>query len=191
MGALVLNPTSTAQWHSLIHEASQATGISLDEELESYLVFLLMRFVDCTELASSVIATEHLSGLNAEGCQKKQILRDVGDKCLLFSGFFPGIAEKRLVRISYFVRLGRSAYGVLSNHHQDLSKELFSSLSEKFISLMDVLQSAQSLADNYALLSPLQAAELWTDTRSCFASKTLSESFEGVFVPEGDPRIKH
>ena len=56
MSKLVLHPTSTAQWHSLVCEAESASNIYLDEELQSYLVFLLMRFLDKPAMAAKVLA---------------------------------------------------------------------------------------------------------------------------------------
>jgi hypothetical protein len=44
MKQLILDSTPLAQWKSLVHEAQASCDRQLDEALESYLVFLLMRF---------------------------------------------------------------------------------------------------------------------------------------------------
>ena len=46
MTRLILEPTSVAQWQALVREAQSECNCNLDETLESYLVFLLMRFGD-------------------------------------------------------------------------------------------------------------------------------------------------
>jgi len=46
MAELILEPTPRAQWQALVHEAQSACDRQLDEALECYLVFLLMRFAD-------------------------------------------------------------------------------------------------------------------------------------------------
>ena len=88
MKSLVLQPTDTAQWHALVAEAQQACRHTLTETLESYLVFMLMRFTGRPDLVARAMALEFLDA-QGEGCQQPDMLRDVGDKCLLFSGFFP------------------------------------------------------------------------------------------------------
>jgi hypothetical protein len=65
MSTLVLQPTSTAQWHKLVREAENAADHQLQEDLESYLVFLLMRFVNNPAIVSKIMAMEYLDGLLA------------------------------------------------------------------------------------------------------------------------------
>ena len=107
---LVVEPTEIAGWQTLVHDAQQASLLELTEELESYLVYMLMRFAGQPELVASVLALEFLENIDAMGTEQRDALRDVGDKCLLFSGLFPGRAKKCRVRVSYFVDLGQSPH---------------------------------------------------------------------------------
>src|SRR5689334_10421216 len=111
MQSLILHPTATAQWHDLILTAQRTASIHLQEDLECYLVFLLMRFSDNPQLAGSVLG---LDFLEAYSKYRHQQLKEVGDKCLLYAGLFPGRAIKRRVKISYFVKLGQTAYATIS-----------------------------------------------------------------------------
>ncbi len=173
MDELVLQPTPTAQWHALVNEAQLACAIELDEALESYLVFLLMRFTDKPSLLKSMLAVEFLEGLQCEGNLRQDQLRDVGDKCLLYSGLFPGLAKRRRVQLSYFVGLGQSAYSVLSENDIQHFQELFAALSQGFVPLMDVLIKMRSFSGQSPLLKPLEAAELWIATGSQQAYEQL------------------
>ncbi len=40
---IVVEPTEIAGWQTLVHDAEQVSLIALNEELESYLVYMLMR----------------------------------------------------------------------------------------------------------------------------------------------------
>src|SRR5579872_6449634 len=111
---LLLNSTPLALWHDIIHEAENTCAISLKEELESYLVFLLMRYTNKPEAIRRVVAADFLEGLSFNPKQRALALQTVGDNCLIFSGLFPKIAQKRLVKISYFVKMGQSAYIAIS-----------------------------------------------------------------------------
>ena len=110
MESLVIQPSATAQWHALVGEAEQACATRLGEELESYLVFLLMRYTESPEIANSVLALDYLHSMEAIGHLRETQLREVGDKCLLYSGLFPARAERRRVNSSYYVKLGMGAY---------------------------------------------------------------------------------
>lgn len=148
MESLILHPTATAQWQALVEEAEQASSIYLSEELESYLVFLLMRFAENPMVAQSIMATDFLESFHQLKLLKQEGLRDVGDKCLLFSGLFPGTACRRRVRISYYVKLGQTAYLSLSTSYFNKLSELFASLGDQFVGLMDILQTMRDITKN-------------------------------------------
>ena len=189
MTSLVLQPTDTAQWHALVAEAQQACQHHLEEALESYLVFMLMRFTERADLLARAMALEFLDAQANSGTQQPDRLRDVGDKCLLFSGFFPRLAEKRLVRISYFVRLGRSAYQQLAVLVDRNSDCLYTQLAEAFVPVMDVLQAMRGLSGQ-PVLGPLAAAELWADTGSRAAYQALTEVSAGTPITVSS-RVNH
>ena len=111
-----LQPTSTAHWHKLVCDAEQRADRQLGEEVQSYLVFLLQRFLGKPEIAGQVLALDYLKSLYSSGRQQMEKLRDVGDSCLLHAGFFPMRARRRLVNASYYVDLGIGAYYQLHHH---------------------------------------------------------------------------
>jgi len=181
MKNLVINH-STAQWQSLVRDAEELNGVQLDEELESYLVFLLMRYTECTQLAARVMALEYLNGAQTFGNERKERMRDVGDQCLLFSGLFPRRAERRRVRISYYVDLGRSAYQNVADMAQSAMASMFAQLSESFVSLMDTLQAMRRIDPHSETLAPIAAYDLWLDTNSKQAHRVLCESRSAIPV---------
>lgn len=189
MSDLVLEPTVTAQWHSLVSEAEERCAKRLDETLESYLVFLLMRFTGRPTLATTVMAREFLEGLTTPGRQGHERLRDVGDQCLLYSGLFPRRAERRLVRVSYYVDLGRAAYNHLAEDRVPGSAELYSRLAHSFVSLMEVLQAMSNLT-GAPTLDLLQAIELWHDTGSSQSLRHWRSPADSP-VGNGHHRKKH
>lgn len=185
METLIIHPTATAQWQALVSEAELLSAIKLSEELESYLVFLLMRFSESPEVVHSIIAEElieNLNQLNKLKYDKNGALRDIGDKCLLLSGLFPGNARRRRVRISYYVKLGQSAYHSLSDAYANKLATLFCELSSHFIGLMDILHTIRSLTSEQMALDLLQAEELWSDTHSAYALKTLRGKTDGFIL---------
>ncbi|MEJ2439367.1 MAG: hypothetical protein P8047_02325 [Gammaproteobacteria bacterium] len=176
MTRLLVERQATAQWHELVKEAEAFNGVSLDEELESYLVFLLIRYTGKPELATKVMALDYLQGAQTMGSERREKMRDVGDQCLLYSGLFPKRAEKRRVRVSYYVDLGRTAYQNVAEAAQAAMAEMFANLAESFISLMDTLQAMRSMHQQQDELDPIHAFELWQETGSQRARSVLEKS---------------
>ena len=196
MSDIPMKATATSQWRDLVKEAMDYNGVSLDEELESYLVFLLMRYMQETTLTSKVMALEYLRGQQSSGSQRNECMRDVGDQCLLFSGLYPQLAQRRLVKISYYVKMGRSAYASLSGLTQSAIANMYSHLAESFVLLMDTLQAMRCMNDASMQLEPLLAYELWQDTQSQQARRVLmsrqQKSVVQNLLPLGDEKpIKH
>ena len=165
MRRILEQPGNISQWQALVAEAEELSGVQLGEELESYLVFTLMRYLRRPEMAQRILALDFLEAFQQSHPRRNEALRDVGDQCLLFSGLFPRRAERRRVRVSYYVKLGRSAYQNLAD---SLSKtaDLFALLAKDFIAAMDTLQAIRVLGQQTTGLLPVQAYELWQDTAS-------------------------
>ncbi len=173
MGVLLLQPTITAQWQALVKDAESSSNLRLNNELESYLVFLLGYYNQRPDIANSVFAKEFLIGMTEKSARQRECLREVGDKCLLFAGFFPEQAEKRQVKIKYFIELGQTAYIQVASLSKEDSASLYNALSYDFISLMEVLHAIRGLSDPFNELTPLQAFELWADVKSQHALTVL------------------
>lgn len=162
MNSLVIYPTDTAQWYALVNEAEMSLNDVLGEEVESYLVFLLMRFAAKPEIAKSVLAIDFLESEQAAKHDRYQKLRDVGDKSLLLSGLFPLVAKRKRVTVSYFIDLGQTAYSRLANLVEESSKnmELFLELCQKFERLAHVLHAMRDVSQEHHLLIFPWAADI-------------------------------
>jgi len=185
---LVLHPSSTAQWKALVEDASANASIDLNEELQSYLVFLLMRFNTDPWVIHHILAQDFLENISKRQKQQQDNLRDVGDKCLLFSGLFPENAKRKHVEISYYVKMGQTAYNSLSQTNEAELAELFSQLCEEFVKLMDVLHSIRSLDPTAPSLDLLTAENLWRETHSQTAAQILQQKTNSFFLPPNHTR---
>ena len=189
MRNIVLQPTSTAQWHALVQEAESRARHTLNEDVENYLVILLERFLSKPEIATRILALDYLKGLYAAGRRQVSRLRDVGDICLLHAGLFPRRARKRRVSSRYYIDLGTSAYYQLhQNNHHHLGK-LFAHLCHDFIPAMDVLLAMQT-TDHQPVLDAINAYELWEQTGSAQAEQYLHTVTRGTLI-QGPSGNKH
>lgn len=194
MGRLRLEPTEIAQWQLLVREAEQAAGCYLMGDIEHYLITLLDRFChQPEEIAFSIVAEAYLESLQEVGNLRQMRLRDVGDKCLIFSGLFPAQADKHRVAVSYYVELGQQAYHLISinNLKQPETAKLFRELKKQFVMLMDTLQCMRELAGTDQALSLLQAEELWQKVHSAHALKTLQRCVNKEFLVADNLTIRN
>lgn len=171
---VVVSETSALLWQNVIQQAEERCSIKLKTELEAYLISLLIRYVNKPEVAQQVFARAFLEAMQLRERERHTSLQHVGDQCLLFAGLFPQSAQKKHVKISYFVDLGRSAYANIS----DRAHDLYWSLAYQFVALMDVLQSIKQYPD----LLPLQAYEQWNEVGSQRALQILQQYTRGVPV---------
>ena len=114
MRELILHPTDLSQWHALLNEAQTQVHQTLPIDIESYLVFMLMRFITQNQLLSSILALEFLETLQQNGAISRSVrldhLQTIGDKSLLFCSLFPGMAQKH-VSLHYSLRWGGKPTG--------------------------------------------------------------------------------
>lgn len=184
MGRINTKDTAIAQWYELIKEAENRAEQAVEEDLEYYLVQMLQHFIDKPDIVSSIIALDYLIANDAVDTSRQQLLQDVGDKCLLFSGLFPEQAERRRVPVSYFVGLGEAAYYSVASFNQEHKAvaELYQSLGEHFVELMDVLLTVRQMNQDSNPINILQAEELWRKTGSKEALKIVKRYTDGFLV---------
>lgn len=139
-------PTTIAEWHSLVAEAELKTGYRFNADLENYLILTLDHYTKLDGVITSVIAFDFLKSTQIESPRDGDLLRDVGDRCLILSGLFPENANQRNVSLSYFIGMGRQAYLILSDARlkDSFDPMLYKELSINFVGLMDLLHSMRS-----------------------------------------------
>ena len=178
MTAFELHIPETAGWRALVTRAEVNSRICLDDGLENYLIYLLLRHVGAPTTAYDGLAGGFLSNLT-QGPQSgdEQDLAEVGDQCLVFSGLFPEQAAAQMIPISYFVRVGQDAY---RKHARVSGEELYHRVSEAFVPLMDVLQCMRDLDKSVYCLDALSAFEQWQNTGSAHALHVLQAITPGM-----------
>lgn len=187
MTRIHVEPTATAEWQTLVQAAGEACGTRLDEPVEAYLVFMLMRFSDRTEIGRRALALEFLAGLGDPEGPHTDRLRDTGDECLLVCGLFPQRVRRRRVPFRYYVDLGRGAYDTLARAGAASDAEPFDALAEEFVRLMEVLQAMRAGDPG---LGPLEAAEVAQQTGSRAAWERVRPS-DGTLVAGTPDQRRH
>lgn len=131
-------------WQALVHEAGERAGCMLDEDRESYLVLVLLRHQRDGQLLARTQALEWLHAEAQAGALREDMLRDVGDHCLLIAGLFPALAGRRRVTVDYFIELGRSAYLSIAEAGRSAYAALFAQMAASYVELVRTLRAVRA-----------------------------------------------
>lgn len=138
---------ATELWRDLVREGEARAETALPENVQAYLVFLLMRHLRDGSLAGRTMALEWLHALELAGRPRADALRDVGDRCLLLAGWYPKLAERRQVSASYFAAIGQSAYSEVAGVARNGYGALFTELSGAYRPMVRVLACAAATVE--------------------------------------------
>lgn len=128
-------------WQELVLEGEDRAQMRLSEPVESYLVFVLMRHLRDGALAGRTLALEWFQAMEQAGQPRADALRDVGDRCLLIAGMYPGLAERRRVTPGYYADLGRGAYQGVAEIARNGYAALFAELARAYQAMVQVLST--------------------------------------------------
>jgi len=168
-----IHTAETKGWRALLLQAQTACGVHLSTPVEEHLVGLLLAG------AGAQTALPPISALlnSGSGWQEKPAER--GDRCLLYSGFYPEQLLDTGYELAFFVRTGREAYREHAQRHRCSRHE---ALAVEFVSALDVLLTLKVLHAGRPGIDALSAFRLWHDERSVYARHVLSAMSQGSVV---------
>ena len=109
--------------------------------------------------------------------ERADALQRLGDVALFIAGLLSGSLNRKLVDIDYYIAMGGSAYGQLSNTRanavSDGSPEVFEELSHKFSGFVDVLDEVAERAPGHNNTDVMRTYEVWLRTGSPRAARRL------------------
>jgi hypothetical protein len=103
--------------------------------------------------------------------QRRVALQRLGDVALFVTGILPDSLQRSLVDVDYYVAMGASAYGCLSDLREHDTRgrvrgNLFAALSQRFVQFVDVLEEVVEHAPAALNRDALRLYERWRRTGS-------------------------
>ena len=186
-------PIAEANLRSFFHDSLQSAasnqGVEVEQATLWYLTNLLTNFsrseklFNRTENGQSLTPLVALYAWAAEApseAERKLALQRLGDVALFISGLFSGLfaRRRRLVDVDYYIAMGGSAYGYLSENSRGSVREqtlavIFHQLSREFARLVDVLAEVGENAPGSDSHDLLRLHELWSRTGSVRLERKL------------------
>lgn len=163
-----------------VSEAMRRQKLKAEDQTAYYVVNLLTLFSRSEALyerTQSGIGLKPLAIMLAEAAdtpnhgERHLALQRVGDVSLFVAGFFADSFAEKAVDVDYYVHMGGSAYGSLSEHVRGTPQgkafgSIFSELAQKFQEFVDVLNDVRHKAQSKQDHDVLRLYELWLRTGS-------------------------
>ena len=100
--------TYVRESYELIKEAEQQLTINLKHEVEAYVVHVFAHFLDKPQINTEPLGVKLLASNMLSVTQRKQVLKDVADECLLINAMEWN--KRRWPSDNYYQELGQTAY---------------------------------------------------------------------------------
>jgi len=176
-------------------------GVDVDPHAAHYVVNLLTLFSRSEELYEDhgeSYGLRPLALMMADAADaptpaaRTHALQRIGDVALFISGFFADSLANKPVDVDYYIRMGGTAYGSLSEEVRGTFRgnafaSIYRELAIKFQVLVDVLNEVRDEARGESDRDLLRTYEIWLKTGSRRARKLLRDN--GV-VPIADAKLK-
>jgi hypothetical protein len=187
-----------------IDAAMEKQRVDVDPHAAHYVVNLLTLFARSEDLYEDHGETYGLKPLAlmmvdaveaANAGQRTFSLQRIGDVSLFIAGFFADSLAHRLVDLDYYIHMGGTAYGSLSEEIRGTTRgqalaHVYRELAHKFQVLVDILNEVRDGARQSSDIDLLRTYEVWLKTGSRRAESLLRQN--GVVpMPNAVSRKSH
>jgi len=176
-------------------------GVNVDEHATHYVVNLLTLFSRSEDLYEShgeVYGLKPLALMLADAAEassaveRNASLQRIGDVALFIAGFFADSLQYRLVDLDYYIHMGGTAYGSLSDEIRGTTRgralaAVYRELAYKFQIVVDLLNEIRDGVRHSSDIDLLRTYEVWLRTGSRRAARLLRQ--HGV-TPMEQPGLK-
>ena len=187
-----------------IGAAIDKQGVDVDPPAAHYVVNLLTLFSrseDLYEDHGDAYGLKPLALMMADAAdaptseQRSFCLQRVGDVALFIAGFFADSLAHRIVDLDYYIGMGGTAYGSLSDEIRGTARgrvlsDVYRELAYKFQVVVDVLNEVRDGARHSSNMDLLRLYDVWRKTGSRRAEALLRQNGVAPF-PDSRKQKKH
>lgn len=173
-----------------VDDAIDRQGVNVDCHATHYVVNLLTMFSRSEELyedRGDMYGLRPLALMMADAvdansaAQRNIVLQRIGDVALFIAGFFADSLAHKLVDLDYYIYMGGSAYGSLSDEVRGTARGralagVYAELAAKFQIVVDVLNDVRDSTRQSSDIDLLRTYEVWLKTGSRRAAALLRQN---------------
>lgn len=149
--------TPDSFFQTAVSEAACNLNVDLDDNIEFYLVNLLCDFVQPQtmtigqlDVLDTPLAIIYKQAIESTPSMQLKLYKKLGDVSLYIAGYFSPSLNRKSVNSDYYISMGSSAYGRLSDimksrHREEHFTEMYLSLSKEFRTLVEITTKVSEL----------------------------------------------
>jgi hypothetical protein len=126
--------------YQLIKEAEQSLTVTLEHNVEAYVVHLFAHFLDKPTINTEPLGIKLMASSQLPVTQRKHVLKAVGDECLLINAMEWN--RRRWPSDNYYAEIGCTAY-MTRAYAQKPVEDVFDSLAVEFATATKVLRKCR------------------------------------------------
>ena len=127
--------------YDLVRRAECELTVNLEHDLEAYIVHLFAHYMDKPRVNTVPVGVKMLSSINLPDRAKKELLKDVGDECLLINSMEWG--KHKWPTEVYYADMGQMAY-VSRAYAERPPEDLFDDLAYQFQTATRILRKCRN-----------------------------------------------
>jgi len=184
---LIVDMNVAEYFKDSLSSALSRQKVKAEEDTVFYVVNLLVWYARAENLfpqtpdgaVQQPLALIYAEAVKAKSQEEREaILRRLGDVALVVAGLFAASFSRKLVDIDYYIAMGGSAYGFLSEQgsasvRARTFRAIFGELSAKFQAFVDVLAEVGDSTPMGSQADVLRLYEIWLRTGSAYAAERL------------------
>ena len=126
--------------YELVRRAECELTVNLEHDLEAYIVHLFAHYMDKPKVNTVPVGVKLLTSVNLPVKAKKELLKDVGDECLLINSMEWG--KSKWPTEIYYADIGQMAY-VSRAYAERPPEDLFDDLAYQFQTATRILRKCR------------------------------------------------
>ena len=138
---IIYEKTALGAFYKLVQEGQDKIGVSLEQDLEAFLVFALLRNMDQIYLKDVNFALEILDAIQTTHINQLEVILD---KSLIIGGLYPKRVSKLGVSPNYIYGVGMMACDHLVAYYKKIRSgyaDIYNKIKRRFEILIVLLQS--------------------------------------------------
>ena len=165
-------------------------GVKVDPHATHYVVNLLTLFARSEDLYEDhgdayglkPLALMMVDAADASNVEQRNFsLQRIGDVALFIAGFFADSLSHKLVDLDYYITMGGTAYGSLSDEIRGTARgralgDVYRELARKFQVVVDILNEVRDGARKSSDIDLLRTYDVWLKTGSQRAATLLKQN---------------
>lgn len=157
-------------FHEEISQVVSAYKFKVPEQVHKYLTLLMTRAAIEPPSWDPTLTELYMESLEADKIRRLFLFKEIGDKALIFSGYFPESVEKKS-SIDFYISMGSKGY---SQAYYIIDNPLYLEMANTYDDLVKILNEVAEAGKHYSDEEILAIYSDWISTKNPTLERKLN-----------------